>query len=268
MRWFHPQVMSTPHTHGHIEINWLEQGSLAYKFDGRDVRAPSGQIVFFWAGVSHQAVSVPPRSVDPVRQCNIYLPLDTFLYQPKLGSLTEVIMGGGVVSLPPDFMDVATLRRWYRDYRSGDADRTDLLKTEIGLMLRRVSLVGWDTLLEPWIGDGENVAHRSTPIRHIVAMIRHIVEHIDEPLDSAAVAEVVGLHPNYALNLFTRVMHISMHRFVIRMRLIRARELLFSSDLTMENIAFSSGFSSLSQFYLHFGRAYGMPPFRLRQEYL
>lgn len=267
MRWFRPQVMVAPHSHGHVEFNWLTDGSLEYAFDGRSVQAPAGQIVLFWAGVSHQAVGIPPAAEGDVRQCNIYLPLDNFLYLPKLGGLTETIMGGGVISLPSDSVGASTLRRWYQDYRSGDADRTDLLKGEIGLMLRRASLVGWDTLLPPWIEASDSTAHRSTPIRHIVAMVRHIVEHISEPLEVASVARVVDLHPTYALTLFTRVMHISMHRFVVRMRLIRARELLFTSDLTVENVAYACGFQSLSQFYFQFTRAYGLPPYRLRKEF-
>lgn len=268
MRWFAPQVMLSPHSHGHIEFNWLTDGSLDYLFDGRSVGAPANRMILFWAGVSHQAVGVPPTPAPNVRQCNIYLPLDTFLYLPKLGNLTDTIMGGGVIALSADAVDTGTLQRWYRDYRSGDADRTDLLKVEIGLMLRRASLVGWDTLLPPWIAVGEAAAHRATPLRHVVAMVRYIVEHLSEPLDVAVIAATVHLHPNYVQTLFKRVMHISIHRFVLRMRLIRARELLFSSDLSIENIAFASGFASLSQFYFQFGRAYGMPPHRLKREYL
>ena len=268
MRWFTPQVMAAPHSHGHVEFNWLTEGSLAYRFDGRSVDAPAGRMVLFWAGVSHQAVGFSQTSPGQIQQCNIYLPLDTFLYLPKLGRLTDTIMGGGVIALPTETVNADTLQRWYRDYRSGNADRTDLLKGEIGLMLRRASLVGWDTLLSPWIEIGDAAGSRATPLRHIVAMVRYIVEHINEPLDTTSIAQVVDLHPNYAQNLFTRVMHISMHRFVTRMRLIRARELLFTSDLSIENVAFASGFASVSQFYLQFGRAYGLPPYRLKQEHL
>jgi len=268
MRWFTPQVMTAPHSHGHIEFNWLTEGSLAYRFDGRRVDAPANRLVLFWAGVSHQAVDIARQATGQIQQCNIYLPLDAFLYLPKLGRLTDTIMGGGVISLSPETVNVDTLHRWYRDYRSGNADRTDLLKSEIGLMLRRASLVGWDTLLSPWIEVGDGAEGRTTPLRHIVVMVRHIVEHISEPLDATSIANVVGLHPNYAQSLFTCVMHISMHRFVTRMRLIRARELLFASDLSIENIAFASGFASVSQFYSQFVRAYGLPPYRLKREYL
>ena len=268
VRWFTPQLMLAPHSHGHVEFNWLTAGSLAYLFNGQRVDAPSNRLVLFWAGVSHQAVGVPAEPGQPARQCNIYLPLDSFLYLPKLGSLTETIMGGGIVALPTDAVSAETLQRWYRDYRSGDADRADLLKSEIGLMLRRASITGWDTLHEPWIESGERRQQGATSLRHIVAMVRHIIEHLGDPLDAAEIAKVVGLHPNYALNLFTRVMHVPIHRFVMRMRLIKARELLFTTSLPVETIAYDSGFRSVSQFYMQFRRAYGLPPQRLRRDYL
>lgn len=268
IRWFTPQVMSQPHSHGHVEFNWLSGGRLSYLFNGKPIEVPSGRLLLFWAGVSHQAVAVQHDQSENIRQCNIYLPLDSFLYMPKLGTLTETIMGGGVVALPVDSAGVDTLQRWYRDYRSGDADRADLLKSEIGLVLRRASLMGTEQLLLPWISIGDDNTHSSGgALRHIVAMVRHIVEHLEDPLDGASIAGVVGLHPNYALNLFTRVMHVSMHRFVLRMRLIRARELLFTSSLPVESIAYNVGFRSVSQFYLQFRRAYGLSPHRLRSDH-
>ena len=104
--------------------------------------------------------------------------------------------------------------------------------------------------------------------RYVVAMIRHILENLSEPLSAADVAKVVGLHPNYALNLFTEVMRVPMHKFVVRMRLIRARSLLFEGSLSIENVAFESGFTALSQFYVQFRNAYGLTPRQMRAHYL
>ena len=84
-------------------------------------------------------------------------------------------------------------------------------------------MTGWDELLTPWIEPVTPSMRGATPLRYVVAMIRHILEHLNEPLRGEDIAAVVGLHPNYALNLFTSVMNVSLHRFVVRMRLIRAR---------------------------------------------
>jgi AraC-like DNA-binding protein len=218
----------------------------------------------FWAGISHQTTAIDRGPAGDSRQCNVYLPLDSFLHMSNLGALTETMMGGGVIAWPAESVGTATLRRWYEDYRSGDAQRTDILKSEIALMLRRTAVLGWDELLAPWIEPIGLAGRAPTPLRYVVAMIRYILEHLGEPLRAADVARVVGLHPNYALNLFTSVMHVPMHKFVVRMRLIRARALLFEGSLSIENVAFQSGFTALSQFYVQFRNAYGLTPRQMR----
>jgi AraC-like DNA-binding protein len=268
IRWFDTQIMEAPHAHGHIELNWLTAGTVAYLFDGRPVRIPCERLIMFWAGVSHQAVGLDPGPTGECRQCNVYLPLDSFLYMPKLGSLTETMMGGGVIALSPDTIGAATLQRWYQDYRSGDAERTDILKSEIATMLRRAAVTGWDEIMPPWIEKVSASPRSGSPLRYVVAMLRHIIEHLSEPLTATDVAAVVGLHPNYAINLFSSAMHVPMHKFVLRMRLIKARAMLFEGNLSIENVAFHSGFASLSQFYVHFRKAYGLTPRQMRTNYL
>lgn len=268
MRWFRPVVMPNEHFHGHIELNWLTSGHMNYLIDGKRIVVPAGQLVMFWAGVPHQTVGVDYGPNNDSRQCNVYLPLDAFLYMPNLGRLTDTMMGGGVIALQPDTIGSDTLQRWYADYRSGSAERGDILRSEIAIMLRRASITGWDELLSPWIEAITPATRSATPLRYVAAMIKHILEHLSEPLRSEDVAGVVGLHPNYALNLFTSVMNVSIHKFVIRMRLIRARALLFEGNLSIENVAYSSGFTALSQFYDQFRNAYGITPREMRANYL
>ena len=52
------------------------------------------------------------------------------------------------------------------------------------------------------------------------------------------------------------------------MRLIRARSLLFEGNLSIENVALSSGFTALSQFYKQFRDSYGVTPREMRKAYL
>ncbi|HVY51818.1 MAG TPA: helix-turn-helix domain-containing protein [Devosia sp.] len=268
MRWFDPQIMPAEHFHGHIEMNWLTTGSMTYLLDGKSLEVPGERLVMFWAGIPHQTVAIDRGPAGDSRQCNVYLPLDTFLHMPRLGRLTETMMAGGVIAFHPGSIGNETLRRWYEDYRSGDAERTDILKAEIAIMLRRASLTGWEELLPPWIEQVGPATKAATPLRYAVAMIKYILEHLSEPLRASDVAKIVGLHPNYALNLFRAVMNVSLHKFVVRMRLIRARSLLFETNLSIENVAFQSGFAGKSQFYEQFRSAYGVTPHEMRTKFL
>jgi len=268
MRWFDPQTMPEAHFHGHIELNWLTAGEMDYVFDNGSAKIPSQRLIMFWAGIPHRTTAIDRGRTGDSRQCNVYLPLDSFLHMPKLGRLTETMMGGGIVALSPETIGEDTLTRWYQDYRSGDAERADILREEIALMLRRAAATGWDDILPPWIEPDLSAPRQATPLRYVVAMLRYILENLTLPLRAEDVAKVVGLHPNYALNLFTDVMRVPMHKFVVRMRLIRARHLLFEGNLSIENVVYRSGFPSLSQFYVQFSRAYGVTPRQMRAHYL
>ncbi|MGV8831024.1 MAG: helix-turn-helix domain-containing protein [Devosia sp.] len=265
IRSFAPQIMPYAHSHGHIEFNWLTQGTMDYVFDGGPVSVGAGALVAFWAGIPHQTIGLSPDTAMG-RQLNIYLPMDAFLEMPQLGRLTETLMGGGVIQLNADCVGLDTLDRWHQDYRSGNALRSDIVRAEIGTMFRRAAITGWDTLLPAWVEGTGSRTRTGSPVRYVVRMVRHIVENITEPLSAESIADVVGLHPNYATNLFTKVMHISVQKFVTRMRLIRARSLLFDGSLSIANVAFQSGFVSQTQFYEHFRKAYGMTPSQMRKD--
>jgi AraC family transcriptional regulator, melibiose operon regulatory protein len=257
--------MAFPHSHGHIEFNWLTRGTMDYQFDGGPATVGPDRLVAFWAGIPHQTVALSPETTTG-RQLNIYLPMDAFLEMPQLGRLTETLMGGGVIQLSPECVGLDTLERWHADYRSGNSLRTDLVRAEIGTMFRRAAITGWDTLLPAWIEKQGTRTRTTSPVRYVVRMVRHIVENISDSLSAEDIARVVGLHPTYATNLFTKVMHISVQKFVVRMRLIRARSLLFDGSLSIANVAFQAGFVSQTQFYEHFRKAYGMTPSQMRKD--
>jgi len=263
IRAFTPQVMAAPHSHGHIEFNWLSHGEMDYGFDSGTLTVPAGRLVAFWAGLPHQATGL--RGAEGARQLNVYLPMDAFLEMARPGPLTETLMGGGVIAFPPECAGLDMLERWHADYRSGSAQRSDLVRAEIATLFRRTALVGWQNLLPAWIEHAEHPQRGLAPARYVVLMVGHIVENITAPLSTGSIAAIAGLHPNYATNLFTRVMHIPMQKFITRLRLIRARSLLFDTSLPVANIAIEAGFSSQSQFYEHFRKAYGMTPNQMRQ---
>jgi len=90
MRWFDPMLMEKEHFHGHIELNWLTAGSMDYVIDGHALTVPANRLIMFWAGIPHRTVGIDRGPAGDSRQCNVYLPLDTFLHMPNLGRLTEL----------------------------------------------------------------------------------------------------------------------------------------------------------------------------------
>ncbi|QQA42792.1 helix-turn-helix domain-containing protein [Pelagovum pacificum] len=267
MRLFEPSVMDAPHWHGHVEGNFITGATMIYDVDGVRVHVPEGRLILFWAGLPHQLVEVTPTGTGTPRLANIYLPLDAFLFMPHIARLQVSLLGGAIAALPEDMVTSDCIEGWYKDYRANEYERLEIMKMELNALLRRALLDDIPYLLAPLAEIGEERILSSAHIRHVVAMVKHILEHLSEPLTNADVAAVTGLHQNYALSLFSRTMRLPMKKFIIRMRLLRARALLMGSSMGIGQVVEQSGFTSTSQFYDHFRSAYGLSPHQMRARY-
>jgi AraC-like DNA-binding protein len=268
MRVFPPQVMPASHWHGHVEVNFLTGAAMTYAFDGGDIEVPEGTLVLFWAGLPHQLTRLARRPGSEAELCNIYIPVDAFLFMPHIARLQVAVLGGGIAELDPRLVDRDTIDRWYADYRSNDFERIEVVKMELNALFRRALLDEIRFLRAPLARPGARREIGPANIRHVITMVRFILDNLAEPITNADVAAATGLHRNYALTLFSRTMKMPLKRFVIRLRLMRARALLVESTTAIAGVAEATGFQSISQFYHHFRAAYGLPPNALRERYV
>ena len=268
MRIFEPTTMERPHWHGHVEANFCMHHAMGYDVDSEAVEVPPNRLAIFWAGIPHRLHTVIPTGNEPPKLANIYLPLDAFLMMNHIMPMQVALLGGGMVLLPEALCSEEMVRRWYADYRSGDFERTEVLKMEMNALFRRAFIGEPDFLRQPRNDAVGERALSSVHIRHVIAMVRLVLENLDKPLKNADITAVTGLHENYALGLFTRIMQIPLKQFVLRMRLMRARALLVESSLAIASVAEASGFTSISQFYHQFKAAYGVAPNAVRNQYL
>ena len=268
MRIFEPQTMQAPHWHGHVEANFALHHSMDYDVDNEAVHVPPGRLAVFWAGIPHQLRTVTPAGNQTPKLCNIYLPLDTFLTMNHIMPMQVALLGGGLLLVPEALCNEDMVRRWYADYRSGDFERTEVLKMELNALFRRAFIDRPEFLRSPRNDAAVDRALSSVHIRHVIAMVRLVLENLEKPLKNAEITSVTGLHENYALGLFTQIMQIPLKQFVLRMRLMRARALLVESSLAITSVAEASGFTSISQFYHQFKTAYGTSPNAVRSHYL
>lgn len=268
IRIFEPELMPLPHWHGHVELNFAMNFRMDYDFDGTSLTVPEGRLVLFWAGVPHQLTGITPVGEGAQRLANIYLPLDSFLQMRHIMPLQAALIGRGMAVLPESLCDGGLVQRWYLDYRSGDFERAEIVKMELNALFRRAAITGVDYLRSPQHEIGTDRSLSSAHVRHVIAMVRYVLENLDKPLLNAQVTAVTGLHENYAVSLFSRTMQVPLKQFINRMRLMRARALLVESSTAISAVAEQCGFSSITQFYAQFRAGYGISPAALRQHYI
>jgi AraC family transcriptional regulator len=212
----------------------VKQGDLAL--------VPAGQSTY-WRGptdtsMSNLCIYLQPELVtqialssdlnpDRIELMDCFSQYDPHLYQIAMMLLAELQSGGLMGKLYVESLTQVLVIHLLRNYSS----------------------------LQPKIAD-----RYSLHPRRLENAIDYIHTHLDGNLSMAQIAESVNTSPTYFASLFKRATGISLHQYVIKQRVERAKLLLEATDLPIANIAAQVGFSSQSHLTYHCKRQTGMTP--------
>jgi len=89
--------------------------------------------------------------------------------------------------------------------------------------------------------------------------------HSHQQIDLEQTAAQAGISPFHFLRLFSAVLGVTPHQYLVRSRLRHAARLLADDDVSITDIAYDVGFGDLSNFVRTFHRAAGISPLRFRR---
>jgi AraC family transcriptional regulator len=104
------------------------------------------------------------------------------------------------------------------------------------------------------------------PARMLKSIEEYIDAHLEKDLSVEELASHLRISPSYFARSFRSSVGLAPHAYVMRRRLLRAQELLASTDLPLIDIALATGFADQSHFSRRFHQMTGVPPrtFRLQ----
>ena len=101
--------------------------------------------------------------------------------------------------------------------------------------------------------------------RRAVETALWIDAHSHQQIDLEQAAGQAGISPFHFLRLFSSVLGVTPHQYLVRSRLRHAARLLADNDVSITNVAYDVGFGDLSNFVRTFHRAAGVSPRRFRE---
>lgn len=104
----------------------------------------------------------------------------------------------------------------------------------------------------------------ATPLP-IQQAVSYINEHFQEQLTLAELAATLSFSPNYLGMLFKKQMNCTFHEYLNTLRLKHACNLLSFSNMSVKEISFSSGYSSVEYFMYAFKKMMMMTPNEYRK---
>lgn len=242
-----PDAQPFEEQHVGTSVSYVRRGSFGYRYRGRMHDLVAGSVLTGHTGDEFTCTHEHHACGDECLSFHLSPAL-----VDSLNGKAETWRGG---ALPP-LAEVMVLGELAQAVADG---RSDLGLDEVGhaFAARFVATVTGHELPKP-----EGTARDR---RRAVEAALWIDAHAEQEINLAAAASEAGLSPFHFLRIFTRVLGVTPHQYLVRARLRRAARLLTESERSVTEIAYDAGFADLSNFMRSFRRAAGVTPRDFRQ---
>jgi AraC family transcriptional regulator, melibiose operon regulatory protein len=274
VRWT-PSPMKRPDHHNEIEVNILEKGWVTYLLGGRKVQIAGGQMGVFWAAIPHQILEFSPG----ISYLVVTIPLAWFLQCKLPERFVQPLLRGSVMTedLTPARLklDHVLFGQWEQDLVEADDDVQRIVMLEMEARLRRMiaklpvnpSPAKTTNPIKARKSRSTHGGLHGNELNKVEQMACLIAQRYTEQLTVTEIGEQVGLHPNYAMGLFKKAFGTTLIDYLTHHRVSHAQRLLATTDEKIVEVAFNSGFNSISRFNEAFRRACGCTPREYRLQH-
>jgi AraC family transcriptional regulator, melibiose operon regulatory protein len=258
--------MRRPDHHNEVELNFLQSGTVTYLLGGRKIVVESGRLSVFWAAIPHQIIDFGTETSYFVAT----IPLQWFLQWRLPDHLVQPLLQGRLINDPIAARaksDAQLFSHWEEDLLGKQAGVEQAVLLEMQARLVRLALhLPADRKLT---SKRDRIATvTDSGLNKVEQMACFVAQRYTEQLTVPQISSLVKLHPNYAMNLFQKTFGTTLINYLTQHRISHAQRLLVTTDSTIIDVAFSSGFNSISRFNDAFRRACGRSPREYRRSHL
>jgi AraC-like DNA-binding protein len=257
------------HWHEYLEIAVCLQGTGRFQFGRRSYPAEPGDVFLIDNAEPHVCVAEPPARMR----------LLLTLFRPELVAapgcrsfdtdyLAPLLQGGhpfanrlpaagaAASELRPILLELRTI--WDRQ---DPADRHLLdanLRRALAVLVRHAR--AGETAPDEQAATGDRR-------EHVRPVLSYVEEHFRESLTLGQVSEHVHVSASRVRHLFKDATSVGFKEYVTSLRLSEAKRLLLTTDICVQEVAYTVGYTNLNQFYKVFQRYSSMSPADYRRYY-
>lgn len=234
------------HSHNKHQMCYVEGGVAFLNTPNKSYFLPARHFLWIPAGIEHNVVS--RTSVKMVH--NIYFPTALFAEYHQVRDKEGIYP---VTNLLMEMIDYTI--DWF-----GEIAADNTLKYEFLIALKNIVLDVANIPLP--------VVLPTTNNENLRSVLKFIHHNVDKPLYLENVAEKFGYSSRTLSRLFQKNMDTSFLQYVKLTRVIKSMEHLLQSDLSISEIAYKSGYNSLSAYSYTFQQIVHKSPAEFRKQNL
>lgn len=248
---YHPAWAFRLHVHDFFQLILIVDGAGTARLNRQTVRVDSGSVLFMPPFVPHSLEADPQgtlRTFDvkfDVLDDDLRGALSKIAYplQDSLDHLRHV--------LEQLHQEAVLANSWYREL-------CNALMLQVLVSISRQNEIG-----DPASGvAAPELSPKDEGLREVLSYIH---DHFgDSELTLERISGVVGYSTSYLAKKFRAAIGLSMHKYVMRYRVYKAKEMLRYSDQPIKEVAAVTGFKTVHHFTRVFADFEGMPPAKWR----
>lgn len=244
--YFKDGYISRPHWHGFVELEFFIEGTGTHNYNGTTFQIQPGDAWILSTNDSHQL------NLDKgMRSINIALDPD-ILHEKLRGHLS---------------MFHPLHCTFNEEEARAFLEKVEILwhEQETRELLSRVKAVS--VINEMLIDIARKSSTDTIPVNNSLVndMANYLQANYKHNISLAELARIFSFTPNYCGHLFKQMTGITFNDYLNNLRVKHACKLLLSSNLSIREIAYDSGFNSLEYFYTTFKKFYGITPAKYRK---
>ena len=193
-------------------------------------------------------------------------------YKLNISDLIEYVMSGNIVkveeyiehSLSREY-DVQYIANFFKCFVTEITNYVDLKTIDKNFTLKNLSVKSYDSIFQYTVElinkTAEYFARGKKDVPNAMRIIKdYIKEHYYEELTLSNISKVVFLSESHISRMFKRESGKSIVSYINEVRLVHAKEMLISSDRSIDEICYAVGYKSRNMFYKYFKSIYGKTP--------
>lgn len=253
----------TRHFHDFWEILYIVEGERTFFYGHKTYNIKAGDFLCVQPNVLHRAVN---RSVNgEVSFCKLYniyfSDCSKFLFFEQLMPLFEKITdnSGPVIQIPLTMR--ANVLKIFYDIQIEMQQKKDnyvlMVWAEIYRLMTIVSRISPENKID-------NYAPETKQQKRISPIITYLAQNFQEHISLQDISKKFSITESYFSKLFKQVTNFSFIEYLNGLRITQACNLLTTTNRTITEIAFSCGFTSITQFGRAFKSFTGMSALKYR----
>lgn len=243
------------HSHGLLQIVYVFKGVGHFIANDEQVPVEPGSVIINPPYAPHAVVTEPsdPLHTFVITVCPSILALPRQVLKTLTTTPFAMKLGED-----PDKIVRSLIRRIQQEQRAAAAHFQTAMRLLVDQLL--LSVYRWKSVGDPWL------VPDTTSQDEVEWIIEYLNTHYDKSVNLTHLSERTGVTSRHMRTLFKKATGTTMVRYLNRVRIEKAKELLRTTDLPVTEICYKVGYNNLSYFYRMFNDHVKAPPNAFRAD--